>query len=290
MDTGDRDREGIERLRRENAFLLDQLEIAYQNLEEILSTADHETQIVYRELRKKNQELEQRLAEIEDANSQLRRAEEQLKKSLQEKEVLLKEVYHRVKNNFQVISSLLNLQARYFTDEQILDAFHACRHRVDSMGLVHEWLYQSDDLAQIDFAEYVRILTRELLDSYGADEYGIGLRLGLEEILLRINTAIPCGLIINELVSNALKHAFPSRRGGEIHVQMASDGTEFILTVGDNGCGFPEDLDFRKTQTMGLLLVNTLVQQLNGTIELNREEGTTFEINFPDNRLSGDLG
>jgi len=212
-----------------------------------------------------------------------KRAEEQIKASLKEKEVLLKEIHHRVKNNLQVISSLLNLQSPYIKDEQASEMFRESQNRVKSMALIHEKLYQSKDLGEIDFAEYIRKLTVNLFHSYGVDSSAIQLVLNISDILLDIDTAIPCGLIINELVSNSLKHAFPAGEKGEVCVNLSSNtDNKFKLIVSDNGVGFPEDLNFRNTESLGLQLVNTLINQLGGAIELDKSGGTAFKITLGD--------
>ena len=212
------------------------------------------------------------------------RAEEQIKASLKEKEVLLKEIHHRVKNNLQVISSLLYLQSKSSKDEEALAMFQESRNRVRSMALVHERLYQSQDLARVDFAEYVRSLANHLFRSYGVNTNVIRLKINSDDVLLGVDTAIPCGLIINELVSNCLKHAFLEGREGEVRIEFRSDDGECTLMVSDNGVGFPKDLNFRDTGSLGLQLVNTLVHQLEGTIELDRSSGTAFKITFTEPR------
>ncbi len=212
-----------------------------------------------------------------------KRAEEQIEASLREKEVLLKEIHHRVKNNLQVISSLLYLQSRGVENDQALEMFRDSESRVRSMALVHERLYQSEDLARVDFAEYVRRLANYLFRSYGVNTNVIRLKINVEYVFLGVDMAIPCGLIINELLSNSLKHAFPDGRAGEIRVELRADGEgQFTLMISDNGVGFPKGLDFPDTKTLGLQLVNTLVNQLEGTIELDRRDGTTFEIAFAE--------
>ena len=149
------------------------------------------------------------------------------------------------------------------------------------MALIHQKLYDSHDLARIDFAEYLRSLASALFSSYGLGSQGISLQLNVDDIRLDMNTAVPCGLIINELIANSLKHAFPTGHG-EISVDLHSDGDDMVaLTVSDNGGGFPEDLDFRKTDSLGLQLVTTLTKQLGGTIELDRRAGTAFKLKFP---------
>lgn len=216
-------------------------------------------------------------------------AEKKIKASLKEKEVLLKEIHHRVKNNMQIISSLLNLQSSYIKNKKVLDIFKISRDRIFSMALIHEKLYQSKDLARIDFGQYIQGLVVHLFRSYRIDPKTIALETDVKNSFLDINLAIPCGLIINELVSNSLKHAFvENRAGGErnesldkIYVSLHSNGEgRFALVVQDNGVGFPKDLDFRKTKSLGLQLVNDLVNQIDGSIELQRGRGTAFKITF----------
>ena len=219
------------------------------------------------------------------ANAQLflerTRAEEHLKASLKEKEVLLREIHHRVKNNLQVISSLLRLQSRTIKDDAICRVFKESQDRVKTMAIIHEKLYQSTDLAGVDFAGYIRDLTANLYRSYGVSQETISLRIQAQNVFLGINMAIPCGLIINELVSNCLKHAFPGGERGEIYIDLSSDPDQIILTVGDNGGAFPKGLDFRNTESLGLQLVLSLIEQLEGAIELHSDGKTEFRIAFP---------
>jgi two-component sensor histidine kinase len=217
-----------------------------------------------------------------------KRAEEQVQASLQEKEVLLKEIHHRVKNNLQVISSLLYLRSKNIEDQEALEMFQDSQNRVRSMALVHERLYQSKDLARIDFAEYVRSLTNYLFRSYGVHSNVIQLKVNMDDASLGVDTAVPCGLMLNELISNSLKHAFPDGREGEVRIELRSDNnSEFTLIVSDDGVGFPQDLDFRDAQSLGLQLVNNLVAQLKGTIELDGSGGTAFKITFTEPKYRG---
>jgi two-component sensor histidine kinase/CheY-like chemotaxis protein len=235
-----------------------------------------------------------------------REAEARIKTSLEEKEVLLKEIHHRVKNNLQVVSSLLYLQSENVSDPEVLSMLKDSQNRIRSMALVHERLYQTEDLARIDFPEYLRDLAAYLVSSYSADAHAVSLRLDADDVVLDVDTAIPCGLIVNELVSNSLKHAFSGRpamgadsaavavqrtqgswisasnndRNEIFIVVRAEDGGQLRLVVGDNGVGIPADKDWRNTQSLGLLLVNNLVRQLRGAIELIGQGGTQFEIRF----------
>jgi len=211
-----------------------------------------------------------------------KRAEEQLKTSLAEKEVLLKEVHHRVKNNLQVISSLLHLQSKQIKDPEALDLFLESQYRVRSMALVHERLYQSEDLSGVDAAEYFEDLARYLYRSYGSASSQVSLKVDVASVSLGIDVAIPCGLIISELLSNALKHAFPGGRQGQVLVKFhPSPGGQCTLLVSDDGIGLPADLDLKTAESLGLQLVNRLVAQLEGSIDLGRSGGTTHKITFP---------
>ncbi|WP_230742401.1 PAS domain S-box protein [Methanooceanicella nereidis] len=209
-----------------------------------------------------------------------KRAEIQILKSLNEKEVLLKEIHHRVKNNLQIISSLLNLQKEYIKDKEALDIFIESQNRVKTMALIHEKLYQSNDLARIDFNEYLKGLTAYMFRSYGIDKTVIGLDISVKNIFLNIDMAVPCALIINELISNSLKHAFPEDMKGEINIEMSMNGS-MSLVFSDNGIGLPDGFDFRNTTSLGFQLVNVLTEQLNGSIELDGRNGTKFTIEFP---------
>jgi two-component sensor histidine kinase len=210
-----------------------------------------------------------------------RRVEKQIHASLEEKEVLLKEIHHCVKNNLQIVSSLLNLQARVLKDEQVSTIGQESRNRIESMALIHDKLYRSKDLARIDFKDYIYDLTSNLLLSYGVDSSRIRRNLNVAEVALDVDTAIPVGMILNELVSNSLKHAFPAGRGGEIRIDLgAKVNGRYTLIVADDGEGFPEDLDFRNSESLGLKLVSGLVEQLDGAIELDNSRGTEFKISF----------
>ncbi len=211
---------------------------------------------------------------------ELKKIENQLKSSLDEKEVLLREIHHRVKNNMQIISSLLNLQSRYLNDEKTVNILNESRNRVRSMAMVHEELYRSRDLSKIDFADYIQRLLSGLFSSYGIDKKFIKPEINVEDVLLNIDIAVPCGLIINELISNSLKHAFTQGQKGKISIKFHPHDGKYVLTVADNGTGFPEGIDFKNTKTLGLQLVNTLVKQLSGNIDICSSSGTSFKIVF----------
>jgi len=209
-------------------------------------------------------------------------ADEQIKASLREKEVLLREIHHRVKNNMQVISSLLKLQAGYIKDKKYLDMFKDSQGRIMSMSLVYEKLYKSEGMAKINFNGYVKDLVTDLFQSFGVKQDTITLNINAEDVSFGVDTAIPCGLVVNELVTNSLKHAFPDSRKGEIRISLCkADDDEFELVVGDNGVGIPEEIDFRKTESLGPHLVKILAEnQLQGEINLDRRKGTEFQIKF----------
>jgi PAS domain S-box-containing protein len=211
-----------------------------------------------------------------------KRAEEQISESLREKEVLLREIHHRVKNNMQVIISLLALQAANIEEKEYADMFKESQNRIRSMSLIHEKLYRTKDFTNIDFNEYIETLANGLLLSHGVNTEKIRLTMEVEDVSLGLDSAIPCGLIINELVSNSLRHAFPQGRKGQIRIAVRLiNEVEIELTVNDDGIGLPEDLDFGNTKSLGLHLVRILAEdQLDGRIELNRTGGTGYQIRF----------
>jgi PAS domain S-box-containing protein len=212
-----------------------------------------------------------------------KRAEKVIIDSLKEKELLIKEIHHRVKNNLQIISSLLKLQSGYIRDKEAHEMLGESRNRIQSMAIVHQKLYQSKSLSKIDFHDYINQLLMHLFQVYTIDNDIISLSIKTRDVSMGIDTAIPCGLIINELVSNSLKYAFPEGRKGSIEIEMRKSGIGmFELTVSDSGIGFPVEIDFRNTTSLGLQLIITLTEQLDGTIELNREKGTRFTIKFKD--------
>lgn len=227
-----------------------------------------------------NQDIESVLAIVRDI-TQRKQDESQLQASLEEKNVLLKEIHHRVKNNLQTISSLLKLQATKVEDVSVLGALRESQNRVIAMALVHEKLYQSPSLARINAADYLNNLVTEIINSYGAVSRYIQVTVDVATIELKIDTIIPCGLIVNELLSNALIHAFPDSRSGRIHVEFRQNSENHcLLTVRDDGIGIPETVDLQNTNSLGLQLVYLLTQQLQGSIELDRRNGTTFGIRF----------
>ncbi|MFB2879806.1 histidine kinase dimerization/phosphoacceptor domain -containing protein [Floridanema aerugineum] len=211
-----------------------------------------------------------------------KQAEQQLKTSLREKEVLLKEIHHRVKNNLQVISSLLKLQSEFTKDREVISLLSDSYNRVRSMALIHEKLYQSQGIAQIDAADYIKSLVYNLVSSHTPISERINLDIQVEPIFFDLDTAIPCGLIINELICNTLKYAFPEGAIGKIYLRLSLLKNQFILLeVADNGIGLPADFDIEMSESLGLQLVNNLTNQLEGNIEIDLQCGTFFRITFP---------
>jgi len=211
-----------------------------------------------------------------------KQVEEKIQASLQEKELMLQEIYHRVKNNLQVISSLLDLKSRNVRGKKAAEIFKECKTFVRAMSLVHEKFYQSRDLARINFKEYIESITKELVRAYYHAEKKIALKFDLEDISLEIGSAISCGLVLNELVTNSLKHAFPEGKHGELNVSLhAGEKNDIVLTVGDSGIGLPHGFNFRSSKSFGLNLVTGLVErQLMGKIELTESHGTEFRVTF----------
>jgi two-component sensor histidine kinase len=215
-----------------------------------------------------------------------KRGEDAIRASLQEKTVLLKEVHHRVKNNLQTVTSLLNLQAVRTKNQTALDTLQETGNRVRSMALLHETLYRSETLGRVNFGNYIENICGHLFCSYGPKAAHIKLETHLEEVSVDLDQAVSCGLIINELVSNALKHAFPDGRAGRIMVELKmAPEKQIVLNVADDGVGIPPGADIHQTGTLGHQLVFMLAEKLHGTVEVIREHGTTFRIVFPS-RLS----
>jgi PAS domain S-box-containing protein len=212
-----------------------------------------------------------------------RRLEAQLRAALQEKELLLKEVHHRIKNNLQVVASLLDIQAETIEDRSIRALFEDSQRRIQSIALIHESLYQTGEVvAQVNAADYLPRLSQQLWAAYGAPADRLTLRVEAQPLGLPAQTALPCGLLVTELVTNSFKHAFPAGRGGTIHLRLRQDRPgSCVLSVGDTGIGLPDDLDVRTTASLGWHLVHLLTEQLRGTLHLERHAGTTVTITFP---------
>jgi len=217
--------------------------------------------------------------------NELKASAKKIKKNLEEREVMLKEIHHRVKNNMQIISSLLSHQSRQTKDKKTIGLFSESQARVQSMMLIHENLYESKNFSNIDFAAYIKRLMEYLSSLYEVKPFDIDFQVDVKAVTLDMNMAIPCGLILNELVTNAIKYAFRDLKKDKKHkkiikVTMRSSAGKVILTVSDNGAGIPAKTDFNRPVTLGLELVSTLVKQLGGKIKLDRKKGTIFTISF----------
>lgn len=213
--------------------------------------------------------------------SDRKKAEEKLRASLAGKEVLLKEIHLRIKNNLQVINSLLSLQSRRISDVDSIDIFKECKNRINSISLVHEKLYESEDFANIDFGDYARVLAQQLFNSHSDKLPNVTLSMAVESIFLQVNKAIPCALILNELMMNSIKFGFPAGKKGEIKVEFYSPEKESVsLIISDNGVGLPEGFDIEVPGTLGMQIINALVRQLHGAIEIDRGKGTKFAVTF----------
>ncbi|MDJ0589149.1 MAG: response regulator [Pleurocapsa sp. MO_226.B13] len=266
-----------------------------------LETEAQERIAAQKALKNLNLELEKRVEQrtilLAQSNHKLqqeiierKQAETQLKNSLTEKEVLLKEIYHRVKNNLLVVSSLLEIQSSSIEDPEIIKILKNSQDRIHSMALVHEQLYRSENLKEIDLGLYIKALLEKISAAHANLEQGINLIVDTQEIHLNIETANSCGLIINELVTNALEHAFVDRQQGNIWLSLKrQDQGDIILTIKDDGIGVPPDFDFYETESLGLLLVRILTRQLEGEIELDLEGGTCFKITFSELNYSDRL-
>ena len=231
------------------------------------------------ELRRTNNAVKIKELKILDANKKLKNKQRKLEQSLQEKKVLLKEIHHRVKNNMQIISSLLSLQRGCVEGDETINVLRDSQGRVRSMAMIHENLYQSPTLSNINFKNYIKELVKVILISYGCRD--IEIMLEVENIRLDIDTAIPCGLIINELVTNSVKYAFPQGKG-VINIKLKSFQDELELIIADNGIGLPLDFDYNKINTLGLQLVDSLVKQLNGQITIESNLGSEFKMKFKE--------
>ena len=211
---------------------------------------------------------------------QKKRADDILRQSLLEKDILLKEIHHRVKNNMQIISSMLSIQGTYSSGRDIHDIIVVMQDRIRSMAIIHEELYRSGDFANIEFKSCIQNITSGLLNAYVSDPSLVTINLDFESMRLSIDTSLPCSLIVNELVSNSLKYAFPDNRAGTIAVSMSRDGESCKLIVRDDGIGLPDHIELDNIKSMGLLLVKVLTEQLDGTIQIRRQSGTEYIVRF----------
>jgi two-component sensor histidine kinase/FixJ family two-component response regulator len=252
---------------------------AHEEAQEALRQANEalEAKVVER-----TRELQRLTEALQADNAERQETQAQLEALLKEKEVLLKEMNHRVKNNLQIVASLLCLQADTIQDVHVRKMFEESRHRINTMALIHETLYQAGDVAEVEFATYLRTLVTQLLEASSVDPQQITLEVDADAIPLELTTAIPCGLLVNELVTNCLQHAFPEQRPGSIRIVLKANADGHVtLQVSDTGVGFPDGMNFRTTESLGLQLICLLAEQLGGTISLERIGGTTFTITFP---------
>jgi PAS domain S-box-containing protein len=209
-------------------------------------------------------------------------SEDKIRRALDEKDVLLKEIHHRVKNNLQVVSALIELQIHYMKDANSINTLRDSQNRIRTMAIIHETLYRAKDLARVEFPTYIKKLVNALFDSYNVKDGSISVVYRIDPIELDVDTAIHCGLIINELVSNTFKHAFPDNREGTISIEFYQKEQMYYLNYSDNGIGIPDGIDFETTESLGLKLVNLLVtEQLEGAISMTRDQGTRFNITIP---------
>ena len=217
--------------------------------------------------------------------TEIKKNQQQISRSLKEKEVLLSEIHHRVKNNLQVIISILNLQSTTIQDKITKNYLIECQERIRSMSYIHESLYRNKDFSNIIFSDYVKSISQNLLSSYSTTKRKIEIFYELEHVSLNLDLSIPCGLILNELVSNAIKYAFIGKKKGKIYISLTKKEAHVLFKISDDGIGFPDEIDFKNTETLGLMLVTTLVEQLNGTIDLTTKSGTEFLITFTNRNL-----
>ncbi len=235
---------------------------------------------VFVDLNRKRRDLQRLNDALQAEIAQRRNAEEAVRHS-REKEVLLQEIHHRVKNNLQIITSLLRMQSRAVQDPAFSEALRECQNRVASMALIHDKLYRARDLARVSFGEYVRDLTNNILTSYALPARSVRVRLDIDDLSLSLDYAVPCGLILNELMSNCLKHAFPVGHSGTVYISFHAEGAEELcLVVRDDGVGVPADVDLGRTSSLGWRLIRALVEQLGGVVQCQTAGGTSVEIRF----------
>ncbi len=256
----------INQVQNTNETLSQQLEVKYKE------------RLVYFELRYAKINDNEILIIIRNKSEEIE-YEKKLKETIQEKEVLLKEVHHRVKNNLQIINSILNLQSSYITDSKIIDIINESQNRIRSMSYIHESLYQTKNFSSLNFKGYIENLLTNLIYSYNISE-SIKIKKEIEEISLILDQAIPCGLILNELLTNALKYAYPKSKKGEIFIHLYQKKNKVYIEIQDFGIGLPKNFNIEEVETLGLSLVHTLVQQIDGEIEIKSDEGTKILIIF----------
>ena len=219
-----------------------------------------------------------------------KKSEQSIRNSLKEKEILLKEIHHRVKNNLQIVTSLLKLQSAGVDDKLLQEKFRETQSRIMTMSFIHESFYKSNDLSRIEFNSYLKRLAGNLFSIYVSDTDRVKCIIDAQGVDITVDTAIPCGLIINEIISNSLKYAFPDGAAGIIKISLKKEGKDYILTVSDNGKGFEKNIDSKKTGSMGLVLINMLCEQIEGKITHSTNNGTEYKIVFPSEIYTDRLG
>ena len=234
--------------------------------------------------------VKQRVNELQRSNKQRAKAVRETKRALKEKDILLREIHHRVKNNLQVISSLLSLQSGQHVGGSPYEVLQDTQNRVKSMSLIHEKLYMASDISHIDFDDYLKVLVDHMAMSYMINPDSVKIDVNVDDIVLDVDTAISCGLVVNELVSNSMKYAFKDQAEGKISISMELEesGDFMILTIEDNGIGMPASLDIKNLDSLGLQLVDTLVCEMRGNARLISKEGTKFIITIPYSVSRGD--
>jgi two-component sensor histidine kinase len=206
----------------------------------------------------------------------------QVNQLMEDKEMLIKEIHHRVKNNLMIIASLLNMQSYYIKDEEAKAYFKESENRAQSMALIHERLYRTGDLQNVELGDYITSLAKDLFGTYVTNPDKVKMEIEVENVKLHIDSMIPLGLIINEVVTNTLKYAFPEDKTGTLIIKFYKKGNEFFLTVKDDGVGIPKDFDIEKSDSLGMQLITNLTQQLDGELEIIKSPGATFNIKFPE--------
>lgn len=225
--------------------------------------------------------LKERTVELARVNAALGVVNGELQQSLREKDVLLKELHHRVKNNLQIVSSILSLQSNYIREPQLLEVFHESQARIKSIALIHELLYEKGHLARIEFKDYLENLVDNIFRTIGADTDRIEHRIVCDSALMELDSVIHCGLIVNELITNSIKYAFPLGRKGVVTIGLKVADGICVLTVEDDGIGLPSHHDVKTSTSMGLQLVDTLIAQIGATLQIRREGGAGYVMSFP---------
>lgn len=249
----------------------------------------NQNKLLEENIKERTKDLDKTIRELSQEIEERKNAEAKVQASLEEKEILLKEVHHRVKNNLQVISSLLYLQSLSINDEVMHEKLKDSQNRIKSMSLIHEKLYQSENFSEINFKEYVESLVLHFNHSFLKENFTIITSIDIDDINLSLDTAIACGLLVNELMTNAYKHAFPdewineNRREGKIDISVRKETEKnFLLLIADNGVGLPANINISNVESLGLKIVNSMVAQLGGSIEISSNNGTQFKIYFTD--------